>query len=594
MPAQEMELTFPLKGINETWAFGRQPDGSTPGAQNVVPFDPLNSRARGGQRWGSSKYYPTRHNGVTALQSITATVDTVAPETGDILDAFTQGDGVLSDTDWYPCEVAGANINLSVVEPYVSGNKIVHSQATAPGTVTSYAFHKSAEILRSDFEMTMDVTLVTGGADGGSIWVGFVFRSVTPSFPNFRSFNFQSIFLQWAQRFDGKYFYDIYWNGVWSDTYEETIGSGDFRDHTWWAETRELKLVMEGNVAKLYAADSLIDSATLPGSTNAGLTIGFTVTRNGVDSGTVTIDNWTLLDQTSQSSRRYKIVTVSGGDVFSGYPRVALIAATNGTNALNTSGRIDAQFAYGKVYFTDGDPAHYKLWTYSTDTVTTLTPTAGTLPMGSEETAVNITAVDTDNKRFTVAEDWSARTAGDYFLVAGSTGNDGYYTLVSLTGAGPTVLTVSETIADATVDGTIQYQDQACKINCLYRGRLVMAGLKTDPQNWFMSAVNEPLDWDYGATPISATMAVAGNQTNAGKCPDIITCLAPYSDDLMFIGGDHTLWRMTGDPADRGRIDNISYKTGISGPDAYAFDPNGTFYFYGTGTIWRMAGQGAP
>ena len=120
-----------------------------------------------------------------------------------------------------------------------------------------------------------------------------------------------------------------------------------------------------------------------------------------------------------------------------------------------------------------------------------------------------------------------------------------------------------------------------------------MAGLQADPHNWFMSAVDDPLDWDYGATP-SATMAVAGNSTTAGKCPDIITCLAPYSDDLMFLGGDHTLWMMRGDPAHDGRIDNVSYQTGISGPDAYSFDPNGIFYFFGQGTLWRMSAGGVP
>jgi hypothetical protein len=134
---------------------------------------------------------------------------------------------------------------------------------------------------------------------------------------------------------------------------------------------------------------------------------------------------------------------------------------------------------------------------------------------------------------------------------------------------------------------------QGARYIALYRGRIVLSGLVDDPHNWFMSEAGDPLDWDYGAT-VSAIMAVAGNNTTAGKCPDIITCLAPYSDDLMFIGGDHTLWLMRGDPADRGRIDNISYQTGISGPDAYTFDPNGIFYFFGSGTLWRMAAGGVP
>lgn len=251
------------------------------------------------------------------------------------------------------------------------------------------------------------------------------------------------------------------------------------------------------------------------------------------------------------------------------------------------------QTVFGKVYFVDGNPGNYKYLDGDDDTVYTWTPTGGTLPMGSDETAVNISAATPGTPSFTVAEDWSGRAAGDYLLVAGSTANNGFYTIVSTAGNGPTVITVNETVTDNTVDGTIQYQNKACTIIKSYRGRVVMAGLLTDPQNWFMTAADSPLDIDYGATP-SATMAVAGNNTTAGRCPDIITCLAPYSDDMMFIGGDHTLWMMRGDPAYDGRIDNISYQTGISGPDAYAFDPNGIFYFFGQGTLWRMSAGGVP
>lgn len=70
---------------------------------------------------------------------------------------------------------------------------------------------------------------------------------------------------------------------------------------------------------------------------------------------------------------------------------------------------------------------------------------------------VNITAVDTALETFTVAEDKSGLGAGDVLEVAGSTGNDGYYTVVSTSGTGPTVITVSEDVTDATADGTIDH-----------------------------------------------------------------------------------------------------------------------------------------
>lgn len=291
----------------------------------------------------------------------------------------------------------------------------------------------------------------------------------------------------------------------------------------------------------------------------------------------------------AESGRIFNLLTISGGDIYTGDIVQWLTLATNGTNAVNTTGRVAVQAAYNKVYFADGDPAHYKHWTLATDTVAAWTLTGGTLPMGSDETAADLTAATPGTPSFTVLEDWSDRAAGDHLLVAGSTANDGYYTIANVAGTGPTVLTVNEAVPDNTVDGTIQYQNKACTINTLYRGRLVMAGLCTDPHNWFMSKVNDPLDFDYNPADPNEKQAVAGNNTEAGKAGDIVTCLAPFSDDLMFMGGDHTLWIMRGDPAAAGRIDNISYQIGISGPDAFTFDPNGVFYFFGTGQLWRVS-----
>jgi len=71
-------------------------------------------------------------------------------------------------------------------------------------------------------------------------------------------------------------------------------------------------------------------------------------------------------------------------------------------------------------------------------------------------TVYAITAVSTGSKTFTIAEDGSAIfTVAKVLQVVDSTGNDATYTVVSSTGSGPTVITVNETVADATVDGDI-------------------------------------------------------------------------------------------------------------------------------------------
>lgn len=134
--------------------------------------------------------------------------------------------------------------------------------------------------------------------------------------------------------------------------------------------------------------------------------------------------------------------------------------------------------------------------------------------------------------------------------------------------------------------------DNVATIMALYRGRIVLSGVLNDPHNWFMSAVEDPRNWDYSPPTITETMAVAGNASPIGRVADAVTALAPFSDDLLIIGGDKSIWLMRGDPAAGGTIDNISQKIGIVGKDAWAFDPSNNFYFFGNDGLYRAAPTG--
>ena len=68
-----------------------------------------------------------------------------------------------------------------------------------------------------------------------------------------------------------------------------------------------------------------------------------------------------------------------------------------------------------------------------------------------------ITNVNQVNKEFTISGDYTSLiTVGDTLSVSGSTGNDGTYTIASLTlSSGDTIIEVDEAIPDGTIDGTI-------------------------------------------------------------------------------------------------------------------------------------------
>lgn len=132
------------------------------------------------------------------------------------------------------------------------------------------------------------------------------------------------------------------------------------------------------------------------------------------------------------------------------------------------------------------------------------------------------------------------------------------------------------------------------RLICTWRRRIVLAGVATDGHNWFMSASGDPLDFDYTPEPQRETQAVAGNQHVSGECPDVITGLFPWSDDLLLMFGDHSIWQMTGDPMAGGRLDAVSEQIGGAWGRPFCKAPDNRLYFVSSrGGFYRLTmGEG--
>lgn len=130
----------------------------------------------------------------------------------------------------------------------------------------------------------------------------------------------------------------------------------------------------------------------------------------------------------------------------------------------------------------------------------------------------------------------------------------------------------------------------------VWNGRAVVSGFENDPHNWAMSEVGNFDGWDFFPPVTTPTQAVIGNNSPAGQCPDIITALIPYSDDLLIMGGDHTIYRLTGDPAAGGQLDLLTDRTGIVFGKAWCKDENGVLYFMGNqmDVMTMIPGGGPP
>jgi len=137
-----------------------------------------------------------------------------------------------------------------------------------------------------------------------------------------------------------------------------------------------------------------------------------------------------------------------------------------------------------------------------------------------------------------------------------------------------------------------------CRLICEWGARIVLSGLEAEPQAWFMSAINDPENFNYAEG--FETSAVAGSTlissgSPAGETPDIINALVPWSNDVILFGCDHSIIALSGNPAGGGRADTVTQITGMAFGRPYAFNPDRSLWFIGSrGGLYRMASPTAP
>lgn len=152
----------------------------------------------------------------------------------------------------------------------------------------------------------------------------------------------------------------------------------------------------------------------------------------------------------------------------------------------------------------------------------------------------------------------------------------------------------TDTLADykSTSSGVIP---RRCKLIAGWNDRVVLARQADAGHLWFMSKQGKPFDWDLYPFTFTSATAIAGNDSRANVSPDAITALIPYDNDTMIVGMDGSIHMMTGDPADGGQFDLISDEIGIAFGQAYAKDPEGNVYFYGSrGGVYVMGPSSKP
>jgi hypothetical protein len=693
------DFDFPLKGLDENWAYKAQPEGTTPDCLNVRPFDVTGQRMRGGQRAGLSKYFVTAPNGVgipiqrldSVIINAVVTAQTVAPTTSPVVYGFVQTDGsVLNTTDWYQSVPGNLVIHSNSAIPLGEGSGGAALYTAPIGVVLPYSVGATTTlviasgntgsctaglIVQADaaassgvaHSYTCYVTIANGS--NGSFYAapwrpnsydlvppyhysinefvsygGIPYRCLignysSPDFATDLAFGCWKV-LDWVPSFSsypanyivtyGGFVYTAvgannpgtasftndlaagYWKlldslgpSVIAGIQEaggtvQAVGlpyaAGTVSDPLWWGTPKDMVVSVSGTNISFFAGtvgnayDNFLTYTSSPPSPDlsanqyAGFILG--CNQGGGTGNTASLTAWTTSSPTnggngggsgggtpggttlSDNSDQNMIVGVSGGNVYAGNKDTTFALATNGTGVLTTAPLLTKSVQdYGQLFFCDGTYTDYCVFDPTTMTVNPWVPAA-----------------------------WVTGffySAGDLVTVSGVV----YKCLINnVSGTWATDLAAGDWVSTGGVYNYLPTDStgmEACSIMARYRGRIVMAGLASDPQNWFMSEAGNPYNWNYGTVPITVTMPIAGNNSDAGLVGDTITCLAPYNDDLMVIGGTQSIWLMRGDPADGGRIDAISHLVGIIGPNAWCLDAQGNMYFFGGGVFYRMGPVGA-
>jgi hypothetical protein len=135
------------------------------------------------------------------------------------------------------------------------------------------------------------------------------------------------------------------------------------------------------------------------------------------------------------------------------------------------------------------------------------------------------------------------------------------------------------------------------RLICTWRGRTILSGILGSPQAVFGSKVDDPTNFDTspsaGTGGPLATQAFALTVGKQGQVGDVVTCVYPYSDDVLFIGGSNSIHLLRGDPMAGGTRDLVTAEVGCAWGLPVCQDAEGRIWFFSnrTGLYTLVPGQ---
>lgn len=547
-------LPFPLQGMVENIAYEQQPPLTTTDCLNVVPFDVSEDRARGGQRSGVSKYVTDAVNGTNFIQNITQATKVlpsaaVVPSTQVYNETFTgTGGGAIDGGAWV--ERRGT-IAAGATWPGITS-------AGDPG-VGAYLFQYITN--RAAVDWTDSVAFV-------SVNEGRLLRKIiTPTFPRYPFDDLHKYILKVRILTDGAAATaggESFYKGI---VFRHKAGAEEYFFVGWrrdaGANTQTLVLLDSAVVPVITPLTSVV-LAGAPDS--AWHRLELRVNKNYVEvywdgerkfiwsitpgtHGTLDHKHFGLVDVRMHTAGAWVNDIIGAFDDFQAFEAVPPPVFRE-PKLLVVSG--------GSAY--EGTPD---------DIGCVLDPVSG----GS--------AVFVDDARDIGSQFAFQRV---FFADGTSTGYRAYTLATNTMVTWASLIAVGGGTLPAPVSGT-----DRCRYVSLWKGRVILFGMVSDPHNIFFSRIGNPLDWNFAATDTSA--AVQLSATPVGLIADVVTAVIPYRGDTLLIGGDHSIHALMGNPGPRSvaTMQILSDKIGIAGPRAWAVSKDRTLYFWSSDGLYALA-----
>lgn len=136
------------------------------------------------------------------------------------------------------------------------------------------------------------------------------------------------------------------------------------------------------------------------------------------------------------------------------------------------------------------------------------------------------------------------------------------------------------------------YLPPRAKLALAHRGRLYLAAAD-NPFALYASRYGDVFDWDLGPIVEDVAQAVAGTTSSQGAVPERISALMPLTDDVMLVGTSRSLYALTGDLGEGGRLDLVDRSNGVAFGYAWCIGSRGLYYFSASGGVWLRTAEGA-